>query len=72
MAGGHHFPYPKWVWSPAGGWWPKPAAWKRDSVIFGAVAALALFAGFRYTEANTVRDMTLTSYSYILIFVVAA
>jgi len=34
MGGGHKFEYPKWVWSPSGGWWPKPAAWKRNTVIY--------------------------------------
>ena len=34
MGGGHHFEYPKWVWSPAGGWWPKPQAWKRNTIMY--------------------------------------
>ncbi|CAG8441580.1 2746_t:CDS:2 [Diversispora eburnea] len=30
------FPYPKEVWSPAGGWWTRPANWKSNTVIVAA------------------------------------
>lgn len=29
---GKKFPYPKYVWSPAGGWWCNPRHWKRNTV----------------------------------------
>mmetsp|Transcript_6730 Transcript_6730/g.10536 ORF Transcript_6730/g.10536 Transcript_6730/m.10536 type:complete len:80 (-) Transcript_6730:387-626(-) len=32
MGGGGWFYVPK-VWSPAGGWWPTPVAWKRNTTI---------------------------------------
>ncbi len=54
MAGGHHFPYPKWVFSPAGGWWAKPAKWKRDTVIFTAVAGILLYGAYSFAEGKTV------------------
>lgn len=54
MAGGHHFPYPKWVWSPAGGWWAKPKHWKRDTVIFYVVAGTMLYGAYQFCEARTV------------------
>ena len=54
MGGGHHFHYPKWVWSPAGGWWGKPKQWKRDTVIFYLVSGAMLYGLYNWTEANTV------------------
>ncbi len=34
MQGGtKHFEYPKYVWSPAGGWWCNPRHWKRNTAI---------------------------------------
>ena len=54
MGGGRRYPYPKWVWSPAGGWWPSPTKWKRDSAIFLGVTAVACYLLYNYAEANTV------------------
>ncbi|CAK7198535.1 hypothetical protein SEUCBS139899_001198 [Sporothrix eucalyptigena] len=39
MGGGPKIPYPKHVWSPAGGWYAQPANWKRNT----AIAGLAVF-----------------------------
>jgi len=50
MGGGHHFEYPKWVWSPAGGWWPKPQAWKRNALTF--TVGLAMTSAYLYTYAT--------------------
>ncbi|CAI2162188.1 921_t:CDS:2 [Funneliformis geosporum] len=30
------YPYPKEVWSPAGGWWSRPANWKSNTTIITA------------------------------------
>ena len=54
MGGGHHFEYPKWVWSPSGGWWPKPLAWKRNTAIFGCFAALTSLYAYTYATPRTV------------------
>ncbi|CAG8493170.1 2870_t:CDS:2 [Ambispora leptoticha] len=35
MGGGPRYPYPKEVWSPAGGWWSRPANWKSNTAIIG-------------------------------------
>ncbi|CAK7568312.1 MAG: hypothetical protein SEPTF4163_006299 [Sporothrix epigloea] len=35
MGGGPKIPYPKHVWSPAGGWYAQPANWKRNTVVAG-------------------------------------
>ncbi|KAJ8455597.1 hypothetical protein ONZ51_g12386 [Trametes cubensis] len=33
MGGGARYPYPKEVWSPAGGWWTRPSNWKTNTAI---------------------------------------
>ncbi|KAJ7282805.1 hypothetical protein C8J57DRAFT_1499771 [Mycena rebaudengoi] len=33
QGGGGRYPYPKFVWSPAGGWWSQPANWKMNTFI---------------------------------------
>jgi hypothetical protein len=45
MGGGGKIPYPKHVWSPAGGWYGQPKNWKSNTavsfaVIFGITAIL--------------------------------
>ncbi|KAK1759349.1 hypothetical protein QBC47DRAFT_398160 [Echria macrotheca] len=45
MGGGPKVPYPKHVWSPAGGWYAQPSNWKPNTaiaglVIFGITAAV--------------------------------
>ncbi|KAK4043422.1 hypothetical protein C8A01DRAFT_32548 [Parachaetomium inaequale] len=37
MGGGGKIPYPKHVWSPAGGWYAQPANWKANTAVFGVV-----------------------------------
>lgn len=44
MGGGRKFMYPHWVWSPAGGWWPSPAAWKRNTAMYAVFMVCALGA----------------------------
>ncbi|KXL46745.1 hypothetical protein M433DRAFT_165262 [Acidomyces richmondensis BFW] len=36
MGGGGKIPYPKHVWSPAGGWYAQPANWKQNTAVMGA------------------------------------
>ncbi|KAI9457567.1 hypothetical protein HD554DRAFT_1999989, partial [Boletus coccyginus] len=33
QGGGARYPYPKHVWSPAGGWWTRPANWASNTAI---------------------------------------
>ncbi|CCG84559.1 protein of unknown function [Taphrina deformans PYCC 5710] len=33
MGGGGRYPYPKQVWSPAGGWWSRPKNWASNTVV---------------------------------------
>ena len=39
MGGGGKVPYPKHVWSPAGGWYGQPHNWKSNTIVFGIVIA---------------------------------
>ena len=42
-----NFPYPKWVWSPAGGWWCEPKNGSRNTMIaagiWGVITAFPVF-----------------------------
>ncbi len=40
MGGGSRYPYPKWVWSWFGGWWPEPAKAKTNTLI-----SLGIYSG---------------------------
>ena len=50
--GAVNFPYPKWVWSPAGGFWCNPPNWKRNTAIVAAVWGAALYFTFKWSSAN--------------------
>jgi hypothetical protein len=54
MGGGHHFPYPKWVWSPSGGWWPSPVHWKRNTAIYGVFMIGVSFLVYSNAAPKTV------------------
>ncbi|QIX00382.1 hypothetical protein AMS68_005899 [Peltaster fructicola] len=45
LGGGGKVPYPKHVWSPAGGWYGQPDNWKTNTAIMlgvvGGIAAMA-------------------------------
>ncbi|KAI7259612.1 hypothetical protein KC345_g10258 [Hortaea werneckii] len=45
-SGGGKIPYPKHVWSPAGGWYAQPANWKQNTAVMGAVVvSICLMVG---------------------------
>lgn len=54
MGGGGQHPYPRYVWSPTGGWWTRPAAWKANTFAIGVAtfgcAYLVGLAGEARTE----------------------
>ncbi|KAJ7451810.1 hypothetical protein B0H11DRAFT_310046 [Mycena galericulata] len=55
MGGGGRYPYPKFVWSPAGGWWSQPANWKMNTFIMScgiAVVCGAIVRGVAHREAE--------------------
>jgi len=42
MGGGARYPYPKEVWTPAGGWWTRPSNWKANTAIcFAGILGVA-------------------------------
>ncbi|KAH9891377.1 hypothetical protein F4778DRAFT_331444 [Xylariomycetidae sp. FL2044] len=45
MGGGPRVPYPKHVWSPAGGWYAQPSNWRANTavmmVVVGGITAVA-------------------------------
>jgi hypothetical protein len=57
MGGGRQFDYPKWVWSPAGGWWANPTHWKRNTAVYGAFVVLVASYTYLYSESKTVRKL---------------
>jgi hypothetical protein len=55
MGGGRKYLYPKWVWTPAGGWWHKAGPNARvyqGAWIFFTVTSSYFF--YNYAERNTV------------------
>ncbi|KAF8072081.1 hypothetical protein FPV67DRAFT_1411333, partial [Lyophyllum atratum] len=39
--GAPRYPYPKFVWSPAGGWWTRPSNWRSNTAIaFAGILAV--------------------------------
>eukprot|EP00462_Mataza_sp_D1_P004572 CAMPEP_0175115686 /NCGR_PEP_ID=MMETSP0086_2-20121207/17744_1 /TAXON_ID=136419 /ORGANISM="Unknown Unknown, Strain D1" /LENGTH=107 /DNA_ID=CAMNT_0016395863 /DNA_START=27 /DNA_END=350 /DNA_ORIENTATION=+ len=54
MGGGGRYPYPKHVWSPAGGWWCHPKQW-RQSTGRAFVAAGGFFAFVLWLERGSGR-----------------
>jgi hypothetical protein len=54
MGGGPRVPYPKYVYSPTGGWYANPKNWKRNTAIAGAAIALIGFATFKLSIEHEV------------------
>ena len=40
MGGDRRYHYPRYVWSPTGGWWNNPANWRRNTIVAGIAIAL--------------------------------
>lgn len=54
MGADGRYPYPKEVWSPAGGWWPYPRKWKANTAVAFLVTAAICVPVFIYSERHTV------------------
>ena len=52
MGAGPKMPYPKWVWSPAGGWYCNPPNWKRNTAIVLAGWGVLAYFTFKISAAN--------------------
>ncbi|KAE9573134.1 hypothetical protein CGCF415_v011659 [Colletotrichum fructicola] len=55
MGGGPKVPYPKHVWSPAGGWYAQPANWKLNTAIIGTVMLGTVAVIWRISAEKEVR-----------------
>ena len=57
LGGGGHFPHPKYVWSPSGGWWGNTAQGPRNSMIavgvMGGTSALIYMLGESLQKCTT-------------------
>ncbi|KAF2451040.1 hypothetical protein P171DRAFT_480085 [Karstenula rhodostoma CBS 690.94] len=56
MGGGGKIPYPKHVWSPAGGWYAQPANWKANTFVMGAALASIVGAAWMLSANLEYRD----------------
>ena len=55
-------PYPKWVWTPTGGYWCNPPNWKRNTAICAGVWSVVLYFGFKWSSANERRYLPPVDY----------
>ncbi|SGY50498.1 BQ5605_C001g00890 [Microbotryum silenes-dioicae] len=55
LGGGARYAYPKEVWSPAGGWWTRPANWKSSTAIVGLAVSLTTYGIWAYSAGREVR-----------------
>ncbi|KAJ5135416.1 uncharacterized protein N7515_004694 [Penicillium bovifimosum] len=56
MGGGGKIPYPKEVWSPAGGWYAQPANWRANTAIMGAFVIGVAAVAFSISAEREYRD----------------
>ncbi|XP_065070205.1 uncharacterized protein LOC135695148 [Rhopilema esculentum] len=56
MGGGKRFDYPKYVWSPTGGWWCEPRNWKRNTA-FAFIGLFAAMIPIIYYDYNNLRRL---------------
>ncbi|KIW62390.1 hypothetical protein PV04_10570 [Phialophora macrospora] len=55
MGGGGKIPYPKHVWSPAGGWYGQPHNWKSNTIVMGVVIAACTAVAWKVSAEREVR-----------------
>ncbi|KAI9014681.1 hypothetical protein HDU85_007331 [Gaertneriomyces sp. JEL0708] len=55
MGGGGKYPYPQWVWSWYGGWWPAPQRYVRNSIITGLGIAGGIALVWNYSANRELR-----------------
>ncbi|GBG34135.1 Hypothetical Protein FCC1311_103592 [Hondaea fermentalgiana] len=52
MGGGPQYAHPKYVWSPAGGWWGDNVHWKRNTTIALTTMLLLGVTGAYFAQAD--------------------
>ncbi|OAL47551.1 hypothetical protein IQ07DRAFT_646480 [Pyrenochaeta sp. DS3sAY3a] len=56
MGGGGKVPYPKHVWSPAGGWYSQPKNWKANTLVLGLAMVGITGLAWRFSAEHEYRD----------------
>ena len=57
MGGGAPFPYPKWVWTPTGGWYCNPHHWQRNTAVVGLGICAIMAVVSNFSRNNERRPM---------------
>ncbi|KAK8850537.1 hypothetical protein IAR55_004455 [Kwoniella newhampshirensis] len=60
MGGGGHYPYPKDVWTPSGGWWSRPTNWATNTAICVVGISLATLGVWRLSASKEQRHIAPT------------
>jgi len=60
MTGERRYPYPRWVWSPAGGWWNDPPHWRRNTAIVYVGVGLVCWGLYNYSTPREYRINRIT------------
>ncbi|KAI9911915.1 hypothetical protein PsorP6_009613 [Peronosclerospora sorghi] len=55
MSGGSEYPYPKYTWSPAGGWWTKTKNWKRNTGLALVTMTAVSIPLAMYSSSNHIK-----------------
>jgi hypothetical protein len=55
LSGGGKIPYPKHVWSPAGGWYGQPDNWKSNTAVAAGVIAVLTGLAWNISAEREVR-----------------
>lgn len=55
MGGVEKYPYPKYTWSPAGGWWHETKNWRAKTGTALVVMTLAVLPLALYSRKNLVK-----------------
>ncbi|KAJ3167786.1 hypothetical protein HDU87_001449 [Geranomyces variabilis] len=55
MGGGGKYPYPQWVWSYYGGWWPAPKNYFVNTIIAGAGVATLVATAWKFSANREIR-----------------
>lgn len=55
MGGSEQYPYPKYTWSPAGGWWLQTKNWQRKTGVALVVMAVAITPLAFFSRQNHIK-----------------
>ncbi|KAI0089445.1 hypothetical protein BDY19DRAFT_889584, partial [Irpex rosettiformis] len=65
QGGGARYPYPKEVWSPAGGWWTRPANWKANTAVVAAGIAAIVYGTWTVSAEREVRWVSFRDIEFV-------